>query len=66
MPTLLIRDAELVVTMAGQEIKSGWVAVRDGLVVAVGGPGGEPEADTSIAARECLVTPGLINTHHHI
>ena len=30
MPTLLIRDAELVVTMVGQEIKGGWVAVRDG------------------------------------
>ena len=34
MPALLIRDAELVVTMAGPEIKGGWVAVRDGLVAA--------------------------------
>jgi len=63
---LLIRDAELVATMTGEEIPGGWVAITDGLVEAVGRPGAEPEADEVVSARDSLVTPGLINTHHHI
>jgi len=62
----LIRDAELVATMTGEEIPGGWVAITDGLVEAVGRPGAEPEADEVVSARDSLVTPGLINTHHHI
>jgi len=42
------------------------VAISEGFVSAVGEPGAEPEADRIIDARGCLVTPGLINTHHHI
>ena len=34
---LLIRDAELLVTMTGEEIAGGWVAISDGVVDAVGG-----------------------------
>jgi cytosine/adenosine deaminase-related metal-dependent hydrolase len=63
---LVVRGAELVVTMTGEEIPGGWVAIADGLVTAVGRPGEEPEAATTLDARGCLVTPGLINTHHHI
>ena len=62
---LLIRDAELLVTMTGEEIPGGWVAISDGMVDAVGPSGREPEAET-LSARGCLVTPGLINTHHHM
>jgi cytosine/adenosine deaminase-related metal-dependent hydrolase len=63
---LLVRDAELLVTMTGEEIRGGWVAIGDGFITAVGGPGREPEAHEVVSARGCLVTPGLINTHHHI
>ena len=65
---LCVSGAELVVTMDGQrrEIPGGWVAVSDGFVTAVGEPGREPEAERMIDARGCLVTPGLVNTHHHI
>ena len=65
---LCVSGAELVVTMDGQrrEIPGGWVAVSDGFVTAVGEPGREPETDRVIDARGCLVTPGLVNTHHHI
>jgi cytosine/adenosine deaminase-related metal-dependent hydrolase len=64
---LLVRGAELVATMdGGLEVAGGWVAVNDGLVWGVGGPGSEPPARRTIAAEGCLVTPGLINTHHHI
>jgi cytosine/adenosine deaminase-related metal-dependent hydrolase len=66
---LLVSGAELVATCddAGREIAGGWVAVTGGLVSALGGPGeAEPPARARLDARDCLVTPGLINTHHHI
>jgi cytosine/adenosine deaminase-related metal-dependent hydrolase len=63
---LLVRDSDLLVTMDGQELAGGWVALRDGLVHAVGARGEEPEAFAELSAAGCLVTPGLINTHHHI
>jgi len=65
---LLIRDAMLVATVDDRraEIPGGWVAITDGLIDGVGASGSEPEATVSIDASGCLVTPGLINTHHHI
>ncbi|MCZ7534684.1 MAG: 8-oxoguanine deaminase [Acidimicrobiia bacterium] len=65
---LLVRSADLLVTMDDQrrEISRGWVAAHGGAVAAVGLPGEEPEATQVIDAHGCLVTPGLINTHHHI
>ena len=66
MSELLVRDAELLVTMTGAEIAGGWVAISGGMVDAVGGPGTEPGATETLSARGCLVTPGLINTHHHM
>jgi cytosine/adenosine deaminase-related metal-dependent hydrolase len=64
---LVVRDTLCVATMDdGLEIPGGWVAVHDGVVVAVGPPGSEPSATKVIRATDCLVTPGLINTHHHI
>ncbi len=65
-PDLLIRDADVLATMAGEEIPGGWVAISDGVIVGVGKPGAEPSAKEVISASGCLVTPGLINTHHHI
>ncbi len=49
-----------------REIDGGWVAIRSGTVVDVGRPGDEPEATRTVSAANCLVTPGFINTHHHI
>jgi cytosine/adenosine deaminase-related metal-dependent hydrolase len=65
---LLVRGATLVATVDDdrREIAGGWVAITDGLVSAVGGPGTEPPAREVLRADGCLVTPGLINTHHHI
>jgi cytosine/adenosine deaminase-related metal-dependent hydrolase len=66
---LVIADAELLVTMNTErrEVRGGWVAVDDGIVTAVGGPGDPPPpAARRINAAGCLVTPGLVNTHHHL
>jgi cytosine/adenosine deaminase-related metal-dependent hydrolase len=56
-----------VVTMddAGTELDGGWVLVENGLVAAVGG-GPEPEADERVDLAGALLTPGFVNTHHHL
>ena len=56
-----------VVTMddAGTEHPDGWILVEDGLVTAVGS-GPEPEADQHESLGGAVVTPGLVNTHHHL
>ena len=66
---LVVVGAELVVTMdaARRELAGGWVACQDGFVTAVGGAADDPPAaERVLRADGCLVTPGLINTHHHI
>jgi cytosine/adenosine deaminase-related metal-dependent hydrolase len=66
---LVIEGAELVATLDAEdrEIAGGWVALDGGFVRAVGGPGDEPPAAARVLRADgCLVTPGLINTHHHI
>ncbi len=66
---LLVTGADMVATLdeSRREIAGGWVAIAGGLVAAVGGPGEAPPAAASVLrANGCLVTPGLINTHHHI
>ncbi|HEY5663323.1 MAG TPA: 8-oxoguanine deaminase [Ilumatobacter sp.] len=67
MTDLVIRNARCVATLDGdrRELAGGWVAITDGLVAAVG-TGEAPAAAASIDATDCLVTPGLINTHHHL
>ncbi len=67
MSDLVIRHARCVATLdaARRELDDGWVAITDGLVEAVG-RGAAPEATEVIDATDCLVTPGLINAHHHL
>ena len=68
MSTLLVRHARLLVTMdaARREIGDGAVFARDGVIEAVGPSHELPTtADEVIDAREQIVIPGLVNTHHH-
>jgi cytosine/adenosine deaminase-related metal-dependent hydrolase len=63
---MLVRDAERLVTMDARrrEIAGGSVLIEDGVIRAVGDVAGD--ADEVIDARGCVVTPGLVNTHHHL
>jgi len=56
-----------VVTMddAGTEYEGGWILVEDGLVKDAGA-GAKPEADTAHDLGGAVVTPGLVNAHHHL
>lgn len=66
---LLVRDAHLLVTMDEHrtEIEGGWVAIDGGRVVATGTASTPcPPAQRIIDASGCLVTPGLVNAHHHL
>ncbi|MFT7474313.1 MAG: cytosine/adenosine deaminase-related metal-dependent hydrolase [Verrucomicrobiales bacterium] len=66
---LIIRNAGLIATMDAQrrELRGGWIAITDGLIAAVGSSTEPPpEASEVIDATDQLVTPGLINTHHHL
>ncbi|MGH3024658.1 MAG: amidohydrolase family protein, partial [Gaiellaceae bacterium] len=56
-----------VVTMddAGTEIENGWLLVEDGFVVEVG-DGPPPIAEHFENLAGALITPGLVNTHHHL
>jgi len=67
--TLLVHHAERLVTMdAGRrEIADGAVFARGGVIEAVGPSDALPAtADTVIDARDHVVMPGLVNTHHHM
>jgi cytosine/adenosine deaminase-related metal-dependent hydrolase len=66
---LLISNARLVATVDSErrELAGGWIAVSGGFITAIGSATDPPpEATRSIDASDCLVTPGLINTHHHL
>src|SRR6185503_18580175 len=56
-----------VVTMddAGTEHREGWVLVDDAVVAATG-TGAEPEHEERVDLGGAVVTPGLVNTHHHL
>ena len=66
---LLVTDALLVATLdaSRRELPGGWVAVTAGAVSGVGSSSDPaPAAARVISAAGCLVTPGLVNTHHHL
>ena len=67
--TLLIKNARVLVTMddTRREIADGAVFVRGNVIEQVGSTAELPAtADEVIDARDHVVLPGLINTHHHM
>ena len=66
MTETLLAGAAVVVTMddAGTEHAAADVLIRDGVIAAVG-PGLATTGER-IDVSGCVVTPGLVNTHHHL
>ena len=68
-PLTVIENAYVAtVDAADTEYASGHVAVQGNRIVAVGA-GAAPagfRAGSVVEGRGCLVTPGLVNTHHHL
>jgi cytosine/adenosine deaminase-related metal-dependent hydrolase len=65
MSLLLANGWICTVDDAGTELPGGWVLIRDGRVEAVG-DGAAPDADERVDLGGAVVTPGLVNTHHHL
>ncbi|MEM9651213.1 MAG: 8-oxoguanine deaminase [Actinomycetota bacterium] len=68
-PELLIKDCRLLATVddARRELAGGWLSVSGGVIAAIGrSTDPPPDAEMVLSAEDCLVTPGLINTHHHL
>jgi 8-oxoguanine deaminase len=68
MPTLLIKNATVLVTMDDhqREIPEGGLFIRDGFIEQVAPSAGLPQtADEVLDLRGHLLLPGLVNTHHH-
>lgn len=64
---LVVANARCVATVDAErrELDGGWVAITDGLISDIGA-GPAPRAATVLDATDCLVTPGLVNAHHHL
>ena len=65
MSTLLVNAHVVTMDDAGTEYEGGWILVEDG-VVKDAGAGARPEADDVQDLAGAVVTPGLVNTHHHL
>ncbi|MDJ0825115.1 MAG: 8-oxoguanine deaminase [Rhodobacter sp.] len=66
MPETLIRNAQTVVTMDDdrRELADSDILIRDGAIAEVGH--GLRSDGELVQAAGCVVTPGLVNTHHHL
>ncbi|MDY6860510.1 MAG: 8-oxoguanine deaminase [Pseudomonadota bacterium] len=67
MTHVLIRDADTILTMDDQRraLSGADLRLRGGQVAEIG-PGLAPGDAEIVLARGCVVTPGLVNTHHHL
>lgn len=69
MPDLLLRHADVIHTCddARLVIHDGYVFVQDGRIAAVDRePAPAVAVDEEVSVAGCVVTPGLVNIHHHL
>lgn len=66
MTEWLIKDASHVVTMDDdrRELQQTDILIRDGVIAGIGT--GLTTIGETVLAQGCVVTPGLVNTHHHL
>ena len=55
-----------IATVTGAEYANGYVVVENDRIAEVGEGVYPGEFDERVDASGCLVTPGLVNTHHHL
>lgn len=66
MSNLLIKNASYIVTCDSRDtvLENTNIMIRDGVITYIGPK--PPAADETLDASDCIVYPGLINTHHHL
>jgi 8-oxoguanine deaminase len=66
MSETLIQNADTILTMDDQrrELHGQEILIRDGVIAGIGT--GLTSTGNVVSARGCVVTPGLVNTHHHL
>ncbi|MGR3323304.1 MAG: 8-oxoguanine deaminase [Pseudooceanicola sp.] len=66
MAEILIRRAAHILTMddSRRELSRADILIRDGVIAEVGE--GLTTTGETVSATGCVVTPGLVNTHHHL
>jgi cytosine/adenosine deaminase-related metal-dependent hydrolase len=62
----LIRDADIIITMddSRRELARADIRMAEGIITEIGT--GLRTAGTVVLATGCVITPGLVNTHHHL
>ena len=68
MSVTLLRGASNILTMddARRELTDHDILMRDGVIAQIGVGLTAPDGADVVSAAGCLVTPGLVNTHHHL
>jgi cytosine/adenosine deaminase-related metal-dependent hydrolase len=69
MSTIVIEGAAVAtVNAAGDEYAEGHLIAEDGRITAIGSGAAPTTVDGArrVDGRGCLLTPGLVNTHHHL
>ena len=66
MSEILIQNADTILTMDAtrRELHGADIVMRDGAITQIGN--GLTTTGATISAKGCVVTPGLVNTHHHL
>jgi cytosine/adenosine deaminase-related metal-dependent hydrolase len=64
----LLRGAQTILTMddARRELAGQDILIRNGVIAAIGPALVAPAGADVVDVSGCLVTPGLVNTHHHL
>jgi len=66
--TWIIKDAHTILTMddTRRELNGHDILLRDGVIAEIGENLSAPEGAEIVDAQNAVVTPGLVNTHHHL
>ena len=68
MTVTLLRGAGTILTMddARRELSGADILIKDGVIADIGMELTAPQGAQVVDVSGCLVTPGLVNTHHHL